>query len=325
MPLTLQCSLCPRYCVLREGQRGDCKVRIHLDGKVQTLVYGKPCAVNVDPIEKKPLFHFIPRSNSFSIATAGCNLHCKYCQNWQISQSRPEDTNNIDLPPELVIKKAIETNCKSISYTYSDPIIFYEYMYDTAIIAHKNNIKNVMVTAGYINETPLIDVCKYIDAANIDLKGITNEFYQKMSQATLQPVLDSIKTMIKQNVWVELTNLVVPGWNDKEKDVFDLCKWIKDNVGPNVPLHFSRFWPNHQLRDLPSTPIQTINMAWDIGKKTGLNYVYVGNVPGHPGNNTYCPYDGKLLIERKGYLILQNNFINGKCKFCDNKIPGVWI
>ena len=320
----VQCELCPRKCILKNGDRGNCGVRINLDGKLQTLVYGNPAAVHIDPIEKKPLYHFHPSTLAFSIATAGCNLHCKYCQNWQLSQRRPEETSNYDLPPNKLIDQALKAKCKSIAYTYSDPVVFYEYTYDSAKLAKENNILNVMVTAGYIQEKPLLDLCKYIDAANIDLKGITEEFYQKMSAATLAPVLNAIKIMIDQGVWVELTNLVVPTWNDKKSDFQKLCDWISENLGPDVPLHFSKFWPQHQLKNLPPTPVETLSIAWDIAKKTGLNHVYVGNVPNHPGNSTYCPNDSRLLIKRQGYTIIENNIIDGKCKFCKTKIAGRW-
>lgn len=321
---TITCQLCPRQCTLKEGERGDCRVRIHLDGKLQSLAYGNPCAVHVDPIEKKPLFHVLPQSKSFSVATAGCNLHCKYCQNWQISQSPPEDTENYNLPPEQVVQKAIETKCKSIAYTYSDPIVFFEYTLDTAKIAHEHKILNVLVTAGYINQKPLLEWCPYIDAANVDLKGITDEFYRKMSNATLQPVLDTIITLRQQKVWVELTNLIVPTWNDSEKDIRALCQWIMNHLGPDVPIHFSRFWPMHQLKNLPPTPLETLVLAWEIAQAEGLHYAYVGNVANHPGNNTYCPHDKELLIKRQGYTILENNIIHGKCKTCQTSIAGIW-
>lgn len=324
MAKVVECLLCKRKCRLMEGQRGDCRARINLDGKLQTLVYGKPCSVHIDPIEKKPLFHVLPQSSSFSIATAGCNLHCKFCQNWQISQRTPEETQNYDLPPQDVVRQALKYGCQSIAYTYSDPVIFYEYMYDTAKIAQQHNLLNLMITAGYIEQKPLLDLCPYIDAANVDLKGITEEYYQKMSSAELQPVLDCNLTMQQQGVWVELTNLVVPTWNDSETDIRKLCRWVVDAMGPDVPLHFSRFWPMHQLKNLPPTPIETLTTAWEIARQEGIHYTYVGNVPGHDGNNTFCPTDGKLLVRRIGYNILENNIVDGKCKFCQTKIPGIW-
>lgn len=320
----IECQLCKRKCNLIEGQRGDCRVRLHLDGKLQTLVYGNPCSVHIDPIEKKPLFHVLPATGAFSIATAGCNMHCKYCQNWQISQRPPEETHNYDLPPDRVVAETLKANCKSIAYTYSDPIIFYEYMYDTAEIAHKHNLLNLMITAGFIEEKPLLDLCPHIDAANVDLKGITEEYYQKMCSSELAPVLHAIETMKKNGVWVELTNLIIPTWNDSEKDIRTLCRWVKDTVGPDVPLHFSRFWPRHLLKNLPPTPVETMELAWNIAKSEGLHYAYVGNVPGHDGNSTFCPNDGKLLIKRIGYQILENHVVDGKCEFCKTEILGIW-
>ncbi|HBR15849.1 MAG TPA: AmmeMemoRadiSam system radical SAM enzyme [Candidatus Omnitrophica bacterium] len=321
---TLECTLCPRRCRLVEGQRGDCRVRLNLDGKLQTLVYGNPCSVHVDPIEKKPLFHVLPATGSFSIATAGCNLHCKFCQNWQISQRVPEETQNYDLPPEKVVSEAIRAQCKSIAYTYSDPVIFFEYTLDTAKLARKAGLLNLMITAGYIEEEPLLELCPYMDAANVDLKGITEEFYQKMSSAELAPIQKAIKIMCREGVWVEITNLVVPTWNDSEQDIRTLCQWMVDNLGPDVPLHFSRFWPMHQLKNLPPTPPETLTMAWQIAKEEGIHYTYVGNVPGHEGNNTLCPHDKKILIRRIGYQILENNIVDSKCRFCQTKIPGIW-
>jgi len=320
----VECQLCPRHCRLTNGQRGDCRARMNIDGRLMSLVYGRPCAVHVDPIEKKPMFHVLPQSGSFSIATAGCNGHCKYCQNWQISQREPEDTINHDLPPEAVVRSALKNQCRSIAYTYTEPIIFFEYMFDTAKIAHQNNLLNVMVTAGYIEQQPLKDLCAVIDAANVDLKAITDDIYLNLTTMHLKPVQDTIVTMKKNHVWVELTNLIVPTWNDTDQDFRDLARWIRDYAGRETPLHFSRFWPMHQLLNLPPTPLETVTRAWEIAKAEGLDYVYVGNVPGHPGNNTYCPNDGKLLIQRRGYLILENNIVDGKCKFCGTEIAGIW-
>ena len=320
----VQCELCPTACLLAPGRRGDCRVRINLDGKLQTLVYANPCAVHIDPIEKKPLFHVLPGSASFSVATAGCNLHCKYCQNWQISQNPPEELTHYDLSPEKMVQEASAAGCRSIAYTYSDPVIFYEYVYDTGKIAKSAGLLNILVTAAYINQKPLMDLCRYVDAANVDLKGSTDEFYQKMSRGHIKPVHDAILTMKKHGVFVELTNLIVPSWNDSQKDIRSLCRWIYDNCGSDTPLHFSKFWPMHQLKNLPPTPASTLNMAWDIAKETGLKYAYIGNVPGHPGNSTRCPSCGAMLIERVGYRILQNTIHNGTCAACGEHIPGIW-
>lgn len=320
----VKCLLCPRGCELRDGDKGDCRARMNIGGKLQTLVYGKPCAVHVDPIEKKPLFHYLPGTESFSIATAGCNLHCMYCQNWEISQREPENTRNIDLAPEEVVREAIEANCRTIACTYSEPIIFFEYAADTARLAHNNGLLNVWVTAGYINPEPLREAVTFVDAANIDLKGITDKFYSTLSKGTLQPVLNTIKTMKEKGVWVEITNLVVPTYNDTRDDISMLCDWIVENVGAEVPLHFSRFWPMYQLKNLPPTPEDTLTMARNIAMSKGIHYAYVGNIPGHDGNNTYCPICKNLIIGRRGYMILEYNITGRKCKFCNSVIPGRW-
>lgn len=321
---TVVCTLCPRKCRLTENMRGDCRVRINLGGKLNTLVYGNPCAVHIDPIEKKPLFHVLPTSTTFSIATAGCNLHCKYCQNWSISQVPPEETQNQDLPPEKVVAMALQANCKSIAYTYSDPIVFYEYTLATAKLAKAKGLKNIMVTAGYINPEPLAEIAPWIDAANIDLKGSTEDFYQKVCSGSIYPVQQSIKQFQKLGVFIELTNLLIPTLNDSDQMITDLCTWIKDNLGANVPLHFSRFYPMYRLRNLPLTPQSTLEKARNIAQETGINYVYVGNIPGAPGQSTYCSKCKKLLIGRIGYSVRENNVINGICKFCGNKMPGIW-
>jgi len=321
---TVECQLCPHHCRIPEGGRGNCRVRTNIGGKLYTLAYGNPCSANVDPIEKKPFYHVLPGTGSFSIATAGCNLHCKYCQNWQISQRPPEETTNLDIPPDEVVAQALQHNCRSVAYTYSEPIIFYEYTYDTSIIAKDKGLLNLLVTAGYIEQAPLIELCKVTHAANVDIKGMTDDFYRKMSGATLKPVLDCVLTMKKLGVWVEITNLIVPTWNDKDEDIRALCRWIRDYAGKDMPVHFSRFWPMHELANLPPTPVETLTRAYDIGKAEGLDYVYTGNVPDHPGNNTYCPKDGKLLIARLGYQVLENHVIDGKCEHCGTDIPGIW-
>ncbi len=306
------------------GDRGDCRARMNIDGKLQTLVYGKPCAVHIDPIEKKPLFHYLPGTGSFSIATAGCNLHCMYCQNWEISQREPENTRNIDLAPAEVVKQALAANCRTIAYTYSEPVIFFEYAADTARIAHENGLLNVWVTAAYINPDPLKEAVGFVDAANIDLKGITEDFYKTVPKGTLEPVLNAIKTMKQAGVWVELTNLVVPTYNDTKEDFSMLCDWVVENIGVEVPVHFSRFWPIYQLKNLPPTPEEVLTLARDVAMSKGIHYAYVGNCPGHEGNNTYCPVCKNLIIGRRGYLILEYNIIGDKCKFCNHKIPGRW-
>jgi pyruvate formate lyase activating enzyme len=320
----VQCLLCKKECQLVEGQRGDCRVRINIGGKLTTLVYGKPCAVHVDPIEKKPIFHMLPGSRAFSIATAGCNLHCKFCQNWEISQRDPEETVNHDLPPAEVVKTAQRTDCRSIAYTYSEPLVFYEYTLDSSKLAQVQGIKNILVTAGFINKDPLLELCKYTDAANVDLKGFTEEYYKKICAGELKPVLETLKTMNEQGVWLEITNLVVPTLNDDLELIGRMCDWIVDNLGPEVPLHFSRFWPMYKLKNLPPTPVEVITQAREMAMKKGLYYVYVGNVPGHEGNNTYCPRCKQIVIGRIGYMIKKYDIINNTCGKCGFKIAGMW-
>jgi pyruvate formate lyase activating enzyme len=321
---TIRCELCPRECLLGPWQRGDCRVRISDGEKLITLVYGKPCAVNVDPIEKKPMFHFLPGSGAFSIATAGCNLHCKYCQNWDISQSNAEDTNNADLPPEEVVRLAVRSRCASIAYTYSEPIVFYEYAYDTARIAKRKNIRNIMVTAGYINERPLRELCSVIDGANVDLKGFTEDFYRDICAGRLDAVKRTLRVMIDEGVFVEITNLIVPTLNDDMDLIRAMCAWIAAELGPGVPVHFSRFHPTYQLKGLPPTPVATLERAAGIAEQEGLSFVYVGNVPGGGHESTVCPSCSKVLIGRIGYSVTELNLSGGRCKFCGEAIPGVW-
>ncbi|UCD55542.1 MAG: AmmeMemoRadiSam system radical SAM enzyme, partial [Candidatus Omnitrophota bacterium] len=313
---TIMCLLCPRQCLLKDGQRSFCRVREPKDGKLYTLVYELPCSVHEDPIEKKPIYHMLPGSKSFSIATAGCNLRCKFCQNWQISQEYPENTSNKYLSCENVVKLAKKYNCRSIAYTYSEPTVFYEYMIDTAKIAKTNGIKNIWVTAGFINPAPLERLCEVIDAANIDLKGFSDKYLREVCGERLKPLLETIKLTKERGVWVEITNLVVPTLNDDPNMIKDMCLWIKENLGTDTPLHFSRFWPRYKLKNLPPTPLETLKTAENIARDAGLRFVYIGNVPEEPANNTYCPSCKKLLIHRVGYFILENNMANSKCKFC---------
>ncbi len=323
MVKTVQCELCPNGCVLDVNQVSRCRARMNKDGVLFSLVYGKPCAVHVDPIEKKPFFHFLPGTTAFSIATAGCVLSCKFCQNWQISQAKPEDTDTYDLPPDKVVSQAKIYKCRSVTYTYTEPTVFYEYMYDTAIIAKKNGIKNTMHSCGYINEKPLRKLAKYLDAADIDLKGFTEDFYARICSGSLKPVLDSLVVLKKEGVWLEITNLVIPTLNDDIKKIREMCTWILKNLGSDVPIHFSRFLPHYKLNNLPPTPLETLTEARNTAMDAGLKFVYIGNIR-HEGESTFCPKCKKILIERIGYFVEQNNIANGKCRFCSTSIPGVW-
>jgi pyruvate formate lyase activating enzyme len=321
---TVQCLLCPRGCILKPNQKGYCTVRINIDGKLYTMTYNHPVSIAVDPIEKKPVFHMLPGTKSFSLATAGCNLRCIHCQNWEISQRPLEEIPFYELTPQEIVKMAIESGSKSISYTYTEPVIFYEYMLDIAKEAKKHNLRNVMVTSGYINLAPLDELVKYIDVFRVDLKGFSENFYRKLAAGKLQPVLDVLKYLKQKGAFIEVVNLVIPTWNDNPDEIKKMCQWIKQNLGDETPLFFSRFYPMYKLTNLPPTPVETLEKAYSIAKEVGLKYVYIGNVPGHPYESTYCPKCKKVLIKRVGYSVLENNIKNGKCKFCGQKIPGIW-
>ncbi len=305
------------------GQSGECRVRMNIDGKLISVVYGFPCSINVDPIEKKPCFHFLPGSKSLSMATVGCNLHCLNCQNWEISQANPEDSDAYSCPPEKLVETAAKYKCETISYTYTDPVVYYEFVLDTAKLARERKIRNVLVTAGYINTPPWKKLLKHVDVARIDLKGITDEFYRKVPRATLQPVLDALMTAKDSGVHIEIINLLIPTLNDGTDDIRKLVKWIVKNMGADTPLHFSRFFPIYKMKNLPPTPLETLDLARKIAMEEGMNYVYIGNIASNEGQNTYCPACRKLLIERNGFSVLQNNLKDGKCP-CGKEIKGVW-
>ncbi|MBU1727436.1 MAG: AmmeMemoRadiSam system radical SAM enzyme [Candidatus Omnitrophica bacterium] len=320
----VRCQLCPRQCVIPEKRRGYCGVRENQGGILYTLVFSKPVAIHIDPIEKKPLFHFLPATTAFSIATAGCNLKCKFCQNWEISQARPEEIEYTYIEPKDLVKKALASGAPTIAYTYSEPTIFYEYMLETAKLARQAGLKNVMHSNGYINEAPLRKLAKYLDAANIDLKAFTDDYYKKMTDSSLEPVLKSLKALREEGVFIEITNLILPGYNDDPAILEKMCNWIKDNLGEDTPLHFSRFYPMYKLTALNPTPVSTLERARQIALNCGLRYVYIGNVGGSLAENTYCPKCGKVVVGRKGYFVTQYNLENGNCKFCGERISGVW-
>lgn len=320
----VQCLTCPHECVLGPGDRSRCRSKVNIDGKLYSIAYGNPCAVHVDPIEKKPLFHFYPKTWIFSIATAGCNFRCLNCQNWEISQKRPEDVYFRELFPEEVIAQAKSFGVKAIAYTYSEPISFYEYMYDTARLARKKKMRNVMVSNGYINKAPLLDLCKFIDAASVNLKSFSDRIYQCLNGGKLHPVLTTFKTLKEKGVWFEIINLVVPTYTDDSDMVKRMCEWILKELGPDYPLHFLRFFPQYKLQKLPATPVSTLERFRKIAISEGIHYVYIGNVPGHSATNTYCHNCKKLLIKREGYYISEINIEKGKCKFCNIPVPGRW-
>ncbi len=319
------CEICPHNCLLSPGDRGICRAKVNHGGKLYSLTYGNPCAVHVDPVEKKPLFHFKPRSAVFSIAAAGCNFRCLNCQNWEISQKTPEAMpRHYDLPPEKVVDAAQKAEAAAIAYTYSEATTFFEYMYDTAKIARHRDLANLWISNGYISQQPLLALCRVLDGANVNLKAYSDAIYRKLNGGRLQPVLDTFRTLHQQGVHFEITNLVVPRYTDDEEMVKQMCGWILDQVGPDHPLHFSRFSPRYKLKRLPPTPVSTLTRFREIALTEGLHYVYVGNVPGHEGQHTYCHNCGRMLIERNGYLIRTDNMQNGRCRFCKTPIPGVW-
>lgn len=323
-PRGTKCLICPNECIIKEGETGLCHNRMNYDGKIYSIAYGNPCAVNIDPIEKKPFNHFLPGSRAYSIGTAGCNLACMNCQNWTISQTGPRETRNYDLMPDRLVDQTISNNCQSIAYTYSEPISFYEYTFDSARLGREHGLRNVLVTAGYINEKPLRNLCKYIDAARVDLKSFSNDIYMKLSAGTLQPVLNTLKIIAELGVWLEIVNLIVPGWTDDLEMIKRMCHWLAENKLADYPLHFDRFHPEYKLTQLPATPIGTLSKAREIALSEGIKYVYIGNVPGLESQNTFCPKCRDLVVERRGFSVLQNNLVKGCCTKCGERIPGIW-
>lgn len=320
----VKCNLCPHECVISEGARGHCRVRENQHGRLHSLVFGAPCAVHIDPIEKKPFFHFLPATQALSLATAGCNLRCLYCQNWSISQSSPEEVQSVDVSPKDLVALASANGAPVLAYTYSEPVIFYEYMLESARQSRKAGLRNVVISAGYINREPLKILCETVDAIKIDLKGFNEEFYQKVCGAELAPVLEAIKTIAEHGVHLEIVNLVVPTLNDDMEEMRALCRWVAENLGPDVPIHFSRFHPDYQLKNLPPTPQSTLEQAWAIAREEGIHYAYLGNVPGHRANNTFCHRCGELIIGRQGYWVTEYHIVKGECEFCAAPIPGIW-
>jgi len=321
----VECLLCPRRCVIRDGKRGFCQSRINKGGKLYSLTYGRPVALAMDPIEKKPLFHVTPGEQVLSIATAGCNMRCLFCQNWRISQTPPDEARSIKMSPREVVEDALEKGSRWVVYTYTEPTVFYEYMLDICREAKKEGLKNAMHSCGYINPAPLKKLLKYMDAANIDLKGFNADFYRKMgSFAEIEAVLKTLKIIKKSGVWLEITNLVIPGQNDSPDDIKRMCEWIKKELGPDVPLHFSRFYPSYRLKNLPPTPAETLKNARAIALEAGLMYVYIGNAPEISAEDTLCPGCGKTVVKRTGYRVRSNIIKDGKCPFCGRKIEGRW-
>ncbi|NJE84657.1 AmmeMemoRadiSam system radical SAM enzyme [Thermococcus sp. CX2] len=319
----VRCRLCPVNCIIDEGQRGSCRIRKNISGKLYTLNYGKVSSMAMDPVEKKPLFHFWPGSCAFSIGTVGCNMHCKHCQNWEISQADESLPYIRDVSPPEVVELAKRYGCESIAYTYNDPVIWYEFVLDTAKIARREGLNNILVTNGYINEEPFRELAKYIDAMNIDIKAFDDVFYMKIAGVPSGEPSKRIAEIAKKElgIHVELTYLIIPTLNDREEEIRAFARWVVEHLGDDTPVHFSRFFPHYKLASLPPTPLETIEMAYRIAREEGLKFVYTGNVPGHTGEHTYCPSCSKPLIVRWGFKIIEYHVKDGKCEYCGEPIP----
>lgn len=322
----IQCTICPRNCKLSEGQSGFCRIRKNIDSNICMTSYGYNTGLAIDPIEKKPLYHFYPTSRVLSFGTLGCNMGCSFCQNWHISKSDADPTKLNYVTPEQIADLALQHNCKSVAFTYNDPVIFFEYAIDTAIECHKRGIKTVAVTAGYINPEPRKEFFSHMDAVNIDLKAFSERFYQKNCLAHLEPILDTIKYVHdRTNCWMELTTLLIEGENDSDEEITAECDWIVKNLGAEVPLHFSAFHPDYKMLDKNSTKISTLKRAYDIAKNAGIEYVYTGNVLDDATSSTYCPLCKKEVIKRNGFEVVEYNLTSeGNCAFCFERIAGVF-
>jgi len=320
----VKCVLCPRECEVADVERGACGVRENQGGVYQTLVYGALCSANLDPIEKKPLFHYLPGSAAFSVATAGCNIECKFCQNWQISQFRPEQVESVLVPPDKLVDVCKARSSPTIAYTYSEPVVAWEYVRDSAAVAREQGVGSVMISNGYIQEKPLRELCRVLTGFKIDLKAFTEKFYREQCAGELKPVMDTLKVLKDCGMWFEIVVLIIPTLNDSPEEIGQMSRWILDNLGPEVPVHFTRFHPTYRLTNLPPTPVETLQRCRQIAMDAGLHYVYAGNVPMHPGENTYCHSCKTELIRRVGYRIAANRVHQGKCPKCNAAIAGVW-
>lgn len=320
----VECTLCPRACRVADLERGYCGVRENRGGEYFTLVHSRPCALHNDPVEKKPLFHYLPGSSALSLGTAGCNLECRFCQNWRMAQFRPEQVESRKAGPADLVRLAARENSSSIAFTYSEPVVFYEYMLDTAIRARREGVGSVMISNGYINREPLEKLVGSLSAVKIDLKAFTDRFYREMCSGELEPVLETLKTLHRSGIWFEIVVLILPTENDSREELLRMCRWIAANLGPDVPVHFTRFHPMYKVRNLPSTPVSTLEMAHAAAAKCGLHFPYVGNVPGHPAESTFCPGCGRRVIHRVGFRILEKLLDDGKCTGCGRPLAGVW-
>lgn len=320
----VECQLCPQACTVADAERGTCGARENRGGTYFTLVHSLACSVHVDPIEKKPFNHVMPGELALSYATAGCNVECKFCQNWEISQFRPEQVRSVYLPPEALVEAAKRSGARLTAATYSEPVIFWEYVRDASRAAKRAGLAPTVVSNGYIQERPLKEVLPLLSAVKVDLKSFREEFYRDQIRGKLKPVLEALETIRGAGVWLEIVVLLIPTLNDSEAEARDLSRWVKANLGADVPVHFTRFHPTYRLTDLPPTPVATLERAWNAARAEGLNYVYLGNVPTHPGENTVCPGCGQVLIRRLGFTVLENRLAAGACPSCERVIPGVW-
>lgn len=320
----VHCRLCSHFCVIDPGDRGRCGVRVNQDGQLFTLVYDRAAAINIDPIEKKPLYHFLPGTSSLSLGTMGCNLGCSFCQNYSLSQPprQGKAVQGHPVTPELLVQTALDADCRSISYTYSEPTVFFELMQDTARLAKEKGLANVMVSNGFMSPQCLEELAPLMDAANVDLKAFTPQFYEKICQARLEPVKDNLIRIKELGWWLEVTTLVIPGLNDSDQELAAMAAFIAENLGRSTPWHLSRFHPTFELQDRPSTPAATLEKAWAAGKQAGLEYVYLGNVPGDPHNATLCPSCGKEVLTRSGFSVAGRISGQGTCSACGRTISG---
>jgi pyruvate formate lyase activating enzyme len=320
----VECELCPQACTVADAERGTCGVRENRGGTYYTLVHSLACSVHADPIEKKPLFHVMPGELALSYATAGCNVECKFCQNWEISQFRPEQVRSAYLPPEALVEVAKRSKARLTAATYSEPVVFWEYVRDAARAAKDAGLAPTVVTNGYIKPEPLKEVLPLLSAVKVDLKSFRETFYRDQLRGELKPVLDALEIIRAAEVWLEIVVLLIPTLNDSEAEISNLARWVKRHLGSAVPVHFTRFHPTYRLTDLPPTPIPILERAWKIARAEGLDHVYLGNVPGHPGENTVCPGCGGTVIRRLGFQVLENRLVDGTCPGCKRTIPGLW-
>lgn len=322
--LRVECGLCPKRCRVADRERGTCGVRENRGGKYHSLVYARPCTVHEDPIEKKPFYHVLPGKTALSLGLPGCNLQCKFCQNWEISQVRPEQVHTFEATPESMVALAKERGSPTIACTYSEPVVWSEYVFDVAVAARKAGLRTLMVSNGFIQPEPMTDLIGVLDAVKIDLKSYSDQFYREVCRGRLAPVLDTLRLLRKKGMWTEIVVLVIPGLNDKESEAKALARFVKTDLGPDVPVHFTRFRPSYRLQNVPATPVKTLTRLHDIARSEGLHFVYVGNVPGHRANSTYCPGCGRVVIRRVDMAVVKLDLEAGACVHCGRAIPGIW-